>query len=90
MFMRFHLLVSGIVQGVSFRRLVKEEAVKLGLVGFVRNLPDGRVEIVVEGEANPVHQFVSFCMSSPGNSCVEEALLEEESITGEFSSFSRD
>jgi len=54
-----HIYYSGIVQGVGFRYTVNQYAHELNLVGWVRNLPDGRVEILVEGSKKKICQFCS-------------------------------
>jgi len=54
-----HCLVSGRVQGVGFRAFVFRQALELGLCGFARNLPDGRVEALVQGTDHATEEFVS-------------------------------
>lgn len=58
---RIHCFFSGKVQGVFFRDNTKMKAVSLGLVGFVRNLEDGRVEVVAEGEEEKLKELLEFC-----------------------------
>lgn len=60
-----HVIVKGRVQGVYFRAFTQKEAVKLNLVGFVRNLPDGDVEIVACGEEAALRQLVAWCHKGP-------------------------
>jgi acylphosphatase len=62
---RAHLLVSGRVQGVYYRQSTVEEARRRGLTGWVRNLPDGRVEAEAEGERAEVLALVEWCRSGP-------------------------
>ena len=62
---RVHLFVSGRVQGVFFRVDTQREARSLGLVGWVRNLPDGRVEIVAQGDADAVRALVEWSYLGP-------------------------
>ncbi len=62
---RVHLFVSGRVQGVFFRVDTQREARSLGLVGWVRNLPDGRVEIVAQGNAEAVRALVEWSHLGP-------------------------
>lgn len=62
---RVHLFVSGRVQGVFFRACTQREAQSLGLVGWVRNLPDGRVEIVAQGDAEAVRALVEWSHLGP-------------------------
>ncbi len=68
---RVHLLVSGRVQGVAFRAYTVDEARALGLSGWVRNLPDGRVEVLAEGERGAVEGLVQFCHRGPPAACVD-------------------
>lgn len=68
---RSHVWVSGLVQGVFFRESTRREAERLGVKGWVRNLPDGRVEAVFEGEAGPVAALVAWCRSGPPGARVE-------------------
>jgi acylphosphatase len=58
---RAHVYVSGKVQGVMFRASTRDEARKRGVDGWVKNLPDGRVEAVFEGEQKAVEEMVAFC-----------------------------
>ncbi len=60
-----HLLISGKVQGVFYRATAAQLAQKLGLSGWVRNLPDGRVEAFVQGEEDGVEEFVRWCWKGP-------------------------
>ena len=62
---RRRVIARGRVQGVAFRAETSREARAHGLAGFVRNLPDGSVEAVFEGEAGGVDALVSFCRSGP-------------------------
>ncbi len=62
---RARILVSGIVQGVFYRQSAVFEAGRLGLAGWVRNLPDGRVEAVAEGRREDVESFVAWCRRGP-------------------------
>lgn len=59
------LVVTGRVQGVSFRAYAEQEAARLGLAGWVRNEPDGAVAAHVEGEADAVDAFVRWCHEGP-------------------------
>ncbi len=84
---RVHVLISGLVQGVFYRASTKEEAKKLGLTGWVRNLPDGRVEAVFEGEREKVERMIAWCKKGPPLARVERVEVHEESYQGEFSDF---
>jgi acylphosphatase len=64
---RMHVLVSGKVQGVWFRESTRQEAERLGVGGWVRNLPDGRVEAVFTGSSAAVDELVAWCRRGPPN-----------------------
>lgn len=63
--------VSGTVQGVFYRKFVKEEADKLGLKGHVRNMEDGNVEIIAEGPQDSVDNLIRLCKQGPRHSQVK-------------------
>jgi acylphosphatase len=73
-----HFFVSGRVQGVCYRHYAAKKAKELGLKGFVKNTPDERVELRVEGEEAKLNAFLIFCKNNPGYSSVEEIEIEEE------------
>ncbi|OIN14034.1 acylphosphatase [Oceanisphaera psychrotolerans] len=72
--------VSGTVQGVSFRFYTQCEAEKLGVRGYARNLPDGRVEVFAEGEAARVRQLVSWLRQGPDTAVVDGITEEDVSL----------
>lgn len=72
-----HILVKGRVQGVFYRQSTREEALKLGLCGYVRNLSDGSVEALACGEAEKVQILIDFCRQGPPRAQVEELQLTE-------------
>jgi acylphosphatase len=80
---RVHLFVSGQVQGVFFRAECASRARDLGLGGFVRNLPDGRVEAVFEGDPAAVEGMVEWCHTGPRWAQVENVSATQEQPTGE-------
>ncbi len=84
---RVHILVSGLVQGVCFRAATRERANALGLAGFVRNLSDGRVEIVAEGPRAALQALAAWARRGPPGSRVEAAATKWDKPTGEYSSF---
>jgi acylphosphatase len=84
---RAHVWISGRVQGVFFRAHTKEVAEKLGLTGWVRNLPDGRVEAVFEGEEEAVKEAIEWCKRGPPLAKVERVEVRYEEPTGEFKDF---
>lgn len=79
---RAHVWVSGRVQGVCFRAYTREEARRLGLAGWVRNLPDGRVEAVFEGEKEKVERAVAWCRLGPPSADVSGVEVAWEGTTG--------
>jgi len=84
---RAHLIISGRVQGVYYRYSTQQEAKRRGLTGWVRNLPGGNVEAVVEGDEAAVEQMIEWCRQGPAGARVSaiEQLLTEAS--GEFAEF---
>ncbi len=84
---RVHVFVSGIVQGVYFRQKTKRQAESLGVNGWVRNLPDGRVEAVFEGEEQAVKTLVDYCHHGPSYAMVTNVDALWEPYRGEFSGF---
>lgn len=84
---RVRVLISGRVQGVFFRAYTKEEAKRLGLKGWVRNLPDGRVEALFEGEDEAVEKMIKWCHRGSPASKVEKVEVFEEPYLGEYESF---
>jgi acylphosphatase len=71
------IAISGVVQGVGFRWATRDEAVRAGLAGWVRNRPDGSVEAWVEGEAEVVARMVDWLREGPIASVVSEIVVEE-------------
>jgi acylphosphatase len=84
---RTHLLISGKVQGVFFRSRLQREATRLGVNGWVKNLSDGRVEAILEGEEREVNQVIKFCQRGPSHAKIESVTVKRESYTGEFHNF---
>lgn len=84
---RMRVIVSGRVQGVFFRAYTRETAQSLKLTGWVRNLPDGKVEAVFEGEDNNVQAMLEWCRKGPPHAIVNHIEAAEESCTGEFRDF---
>jgi acylphosphatase len=84
---RAHVYISGRVQGVFFRSETKDEAIVLDVKGWVRNLPDGRVEAVFEGEEKSVKELVEFCKRGPSGAKVTNVDVMWESYSGEFRDF---
>jgi acylphosphatase len=84
---RAHVYVSGKVQGVYFRQTTMEQAQSKGVFGWVKNLPDGRVEAVFEGEEAAVKALVEFCGRGPKGASVTDVATSWEQPKEEFSGF---
>ncbi len=84
---RAHVFIEGRVQGIFYRMWTREQAQKLGLVGWVRNLEDGRVEAVFEGPKDKVEKMVKKCHKGPHPAGIEHIDVSWEKATGEFSIF---
>ena len=82
-----HVFVSGRVQGVFFRSEAELQAKALNVTGWIRNLADGRVEAVFEGEETNVRQLVDFCKRGPPGASVRNAKAVWQTYTGEFDRF---
>ena len=74
--------ISGLVQGVFFRRFIFEEAKKLALKGHVRNLESGEVEVVAEGETNSIDTMIGVCKKGAPHSNVKGVDLQEMNHIG--------
>ncbi len=84
---RVHVFVDGRVQGVFFRQETKQQAERLGVTGWVRNLQDGRVEAVFEGEETAVEALEEYCHHGPSSALVTNVNSTWEPYIGEFSDF---
>ncbi len=84
---RAHVWVSGRVQGVFFRQSTENRARELGLGGWVRNLPDGRVEAVAEGDPDALSAWLAFCQVGPPAAQVENVEIQWEPPSGAFDGF---
>jgi acylphosphatase len=82
-----HIYVRGRVQNVGFRSGARRKALQLGLVGWVRNLRDGRVEVVAEGPEEGVEELITWCRRGPLTAHVSGVEVIREEPTGEFSAF---
>lgn len=83
-----HLLISGFVQGVGYRKFVQNYARKLALTGWVKNLADGRVEVIVQGSHEKIQELLRRCEKGPMLSEVRDISLTWEDPLGNFSEFS--
>ncbi len=84
---RVHLSISGRVQGVCFRAEACDEAQRLDVKGWVRNLSDGSVEIVAEGEDRDIKEFIKYCHKGPPGAFVRDVKISEEDFKNEFEDF---
>ena len=82
-----HIIVSGMVQGVSFRYHTAQKAKELCLPGWVKNTADGNVEITIEGKEIMLKEFIDWCRRGPPFSRVEKVVVEWKEPTQMFSSF---
>ena len=85
---RYKVIVRGIVQGVNFRYYTRGQAIRYNVTGWVRNLPDGSVAAVFEGEEQDVEAMVQWCRHGPPSAEITELIAQPEEYRGEFSSFS--
>jgi acylphosphatase len=84
---RAHLLISGKVQGVYFRYNTQIVSSRHGVTGWVRNLDDGQLEVVLEGEKIDVDHVIRWCKTGPPEAKVEHVEVQYENYTGEFKEF---
>ncbi len=85
---RAHVIIEGRVQGVFFRAETRAVAQQYNLTGWVRNLVDGRVEAVFEGEEGDVEKAVQWCHTGPPHALVTKVTVNRAPYTGEFKTFS--
>jgi acylphosphatase len=81
---RAHVWITGRVQGVFFRAYTRDAAQLIGVTGWVRNLPDGSVEAVFEGEADKVEKMIEWCGEGSPMSRVDRVEVLDEVYTGDF------
>ena len=84
---RARLLISGIVQGVGYRWSCNREARSIGLTGWVRNLPDGRVEAVLQGTREQVERMIKWCYRGPSEAQVSDIAVTYEDALEDFRDF---
>jgi acylphosphatase len=85
--LRAHVVVQGLVQGVWFRASTKDEADRVGVTGWVRNLQDGSVEAVFEGETKKIEEIVGWCHRGPSGARVTNVDIVWEPFKKEFDHF---
>ncbi len=84
---RAHVIISGRVQGVFFRVETKRAADGFGVLGWVRNLREGSVEAMLEGDQERVDALLEWCKEGPPHAQVSDVKLDWQDYTGEFSGF---
>ena len=84
---RAHVVIHGRVQGVFFRAYTADEANALEVKGWVRNLPNGNVEAVFEGEEKAVQNMIAWCRQGPPRAHVTRVDVDQEPYWGEFHGF---
>ena len=84
---QYHVTVYGRVQGVFFRAETKREADRLTITGWVRNLADGSVEAVIQGEKNNIDRMITWLKQGPPQSRVDEVRLEKSDSCSDFTAF---
>jgi len=85
---RVKILVLGKVQNVFFRKHVEDLAISLEITGYVKNLDDGSVEIVAEGEDSDIEELINFCNCGPIGAEITKVDVKEEEYVDEFEDFS--
>ncbi|MEW6446497.1 MAG: acylphosphatase [Bacillota bacterium] len=83
-----HVIIKGKVQGVYFRGYTREEALAAGVSGWIRNLADGSVEAVFQGEREAVEKLISWCKKGPPAARVTEVIVNWEDPCESFNGFS--
>lgn len=82
-----HIFIFGFVQGVGFRQFIKTKAKEFSLTGWVRNLPDGSVEAVFQGDKASIEKIIKLCRKGPFLSEVENVDIKWENIVDNLSEF---
>ena len=85
---KVEIMISGVVQGVGFRYFVYRAARELGVVGWARNLPDGRVQVVAEGDVAHLEAFLDELKTGPRLASVQDVTLRWSEPDGRYSTFS--
>lgn len=84
---RLHLIIKGRVQGVFYRHNTKKKAIELNLKGYVKNLDNSNVEVIVEGQENNLKIFLDWCWQGSSFSKVENIEIKWENSKDEYSEF---
>lgn len=81
------IIIVGLVQGVSFRHYAKKTAMSLGLTGFAKNLKDGSVEVLVQGNKDNINKLIDWCKKGTEQAKVENIKIKEINLTEKFNLF---
>jgi acylphosphatase len=81
------ILISGTVQGIFFRQFIADNAKQFALKGFTRNLENGDVEIIAEGENEDIPKFIEICKIGPKHASIKSVKVEERKYEGDFKDF---
>ncbi len=84
---QLHVMISGRVQGVWYRACTKQKAEELGLMGWVKNTPDGNVEAIFEGEESTVKKIIAWCRVGPPLAQVDDVKIIRKRVIGNFTDF---
>lgn len=84
---RVRIYIYGRVQGVLFRHYTNKKAINLGLKGYVRNIGDGSVEVVAEGDKEGIENLIKFCKKGPVNAIVKKIKIDYEEPKADFEEF---
>lgn len=84
---RVRVFADGLVQGVAYRFYAEKYAARLDITGWVRNLPDGRVEVLAEGTAEHIEMFLERLKEGPSHARIDSFDVRREPSTGEFGGF---
>ncbi len=85
---QYHVFISGKVQGVFFRKNTKRKANELNIKGWVKNLPDGRVEVVAQGVPVTIKKFLEYLHKGPYGARVDDVKIKEEETEKKYEEFS--
>lgn len=85
--MKKHIFITGRVQGVGFRHFTRKNADKIGITGWVKNLPDGRVEALFQGPEQKVNELIDCCKEGPISAYVKEIDVNKAEDTKDHDSF---
>jgi len=86
-YLRAQVIIHDIVQGVFFRASMRDEAIRIGVGGWVRNLPDGAVQALLEGEKKKVEALIAWCHQGPPGALVTKVEIIRETYGGEHKRF---